>query len=102
MKSSFCTRSCLAALIKVTAFTSPNSPDYRDVINRANEILVDLEKHAPTATVEPSRLNQVAQAALFPKVADLDELDKLDVMAMTPLEAINKLYEWKRRYGNSQ
>ncbi|MCO5206534.1 MAG: DNA mismatch repair protein MutS [Anaerolineae bacterium] len=75
----------------------------RDVINRANEILVDLEKHAPTATVEPSRLNQVAQAALFPESSPiLDELDKLDVMAMTPLEAINKLYEWKRRYGNSQ
>jgi DNA mismatch repair protein MutS len=30
----------------------------------------------------------------------LDELEALDVNSMSPLEAINKLYEWKRRYAN--
>ena len=35
-------------------------------------------------------------------VSSLDELKKLDVNALTPLEAINKLYEWKRRYDDGQ
>ncbi len=71
----------------------------RDVINRANEILHELEKHAPTTAVEPSRLNSVQQMALFPESSPLlDELQTLDVNSMSPLEAINKLYEWKRRY----
>lgn len=71
----------------------------RDIINRANEILIDLERHAPTATIEPSYLKTAQQIALFPETSPvLEELQKLDVTAMTPLEAINKLYEWKRRY----
>ncbi|MDX1415974.1 MAG: hypothetical protein R3293_17390, partial [Candidatus Promineifilaceae bacterium] len=73
----------------------------RDVIIRANEILADLEKHAPTTSVEPGRLNSGQQMALFPEASPiLQELEKLDVTAMTPLEAINKLYEWQRRYTN--
>jgi DNA mismatch repair protein MutS len=37
--------------------------------------------------------------ALFPESSPiLDELEALDVNSMSPLEAINKLYEWKRRY----
>jgi len=72
----------------------------RDVINRANEVLSDLEKHAPTAAVEPSHLKPAQQIALFPETSPvIEELEELDVTAMTPLEAINKLYEWKRRYA---
>lgn len=72
----------------------------REVINRANQILVDLEKHAPTAAVEPSHLKPAQQIALFPETSPvLEELQRLDVSTMTPLEAINKLYEWKRRYS---
>lgn len=71
----------------------------RDVIGRANEILKELERHAPTAAVEPSHLKTAQQAALFPETSPLmQELEALDVVAMTPLEALNKLYEWKRRY----
>jgi DNA mismatch repair protein MutS len=73
----------------------------RDVINRANVIVQDLERHAPTAAVEPSHLKTGQQAALFPETSPLmQELEALDVVAMTPLEALNKLYEWKRRYAN--
>ena len=73
----------------------------RDVIHRANEILSELEEHAPTTAVEPSRLNSVQQMALFPESSPLlDELATLDVNSMSPLEAINKLYEWKRRYAD--
>jgi len=75
----------------------------RDVINRANEILKDLEQHAPTAAVEPSRLDRGQQIALFPESSPiLEELNDLDMNTMTPLEAINKLYEWKRRYTSNQ
>ncbi|WP_420627380.1 DNA mismatch repair protein MutS [Candidatus Leptofilum sp.] len=75
----------------------------RDVINRANEILLELEEHAPTTAVEPSRLNNVQQMALFPESSPLlDELESLDVNTMSPLEAINKLYEWKRRYADGK
>ena len=72
----------------------------RDVIQRANEILGELEQHAPTTAVEPSHLKPAQQIALFPETSPiLEELKEIDVTAMTPLEAINKLYEWKRRYG---
>ncbi|MCB8979198.1 MAG: DNA mismatch repair protein MutS [Ardenticatenaceae bacterium] len=75
----------------------------RDVINRANEILQELEEHAPTTAVEPSRLNSAQQMALFPESSPiLDELKTLDVNTMSPLEAINKLYEWKRRYADEK
>ncbi|MFQ5398059.1 MAG: DNA mismatch repair protein MutS [Anaerolineae bacterium] len=73
----------------------------RDVINRANEILKELERHAPTASVEPSRFTPTQQMALFPETSPiLEELAELDVNTLTPLEAINKLYEWKRRYAD--
>ena len=71
----------------------------RDVINRATEILKELERHAPTTAVKTSRLNVGQQIALFPESSPvLEELAGLDVTAMTPMEAINKLYEWKRRF----
>lgn len=75
----------------------------RDVINRAKEILLDLEKHAPTASVEPSHLKSSQQMALFPETSPIiQELEELDITSMTPLEAINKLYEWRRRYTNDE
>jgi DNA mismatch repair protein MutS len=75
----------------------------RDVVIRANEVLGDLEKHAPTASVEPGRLSSGQQMALFPEASPiLQELQQLDVTAMTPLEAINKLYEWQRRYASDR
>ena len=75
----------------------------RDVIHRANEVLKELEQHAPTTSVEPSRLTNSQQIALFPETSPiLEELEKLDVNSMSPLEAINKLYEWKRRYADGE
>ncbi|HEY1410063.1 MAG TPA: hypothetical protein VF434_14055, partial [Promineifilum sp.] len=75
----------------------------RDVILRAGEILKDLERHAPTAAVEPSRLSAGQQIALFPDSSPLlKELEGLDVNGLTPLQAINKLYEWKKRYTSDR
>ena len=74
----------------------------RDVIRRAREILQELEEHAPTTSVTPSHLRPAQQMALFPASSPLiSELQGLDITTMTPLEAMNKLYEWQRRYASS-
>ena len=75
----------------------------RDVVMRANELLIELEQHAPTNAVEPSHLKAAQQMVLFPEASPLlDELTSLDVTTMTPLEAINKLYEWQRKFGEDE
>ncbi len=72
----------------------------RDVVLRANELLADLEASAVTTAVEPSHLRAPQQAALFPEASPiLDDLHQLDITTMTPMDAINTLYEWKKKYG---
>jgi DNA mismatch repair protein MutS len=74
----------------------------RDVVQRALVLLEDLEAHAPTTSVTPSHLKPAQQVALFPTASPLlEELSDLDITTMTPLEAMNKLYEWQRRYLES-
>ncbi len=78
----------------------------RDVIGRANIILADLEANAPTTNAVEAQKEtqnlaslQPQQTTLFPETSPLmDDLHSLDVMTMTPLEALNKLYEWKKRF----
>ena len=69
----------------------------RPVIQRATEILGDLEKSSGQAVrINPHTAQQVA---LFPETNPLlDELGKMDVNSLSPIEALNKLYEWQRRY----
>ena len=89
---------------RVAAHATADAPDpYTGLLTAARERLAgqfSLEAlRAPTASVEPSRLNSGQQMALFPEASPmLKELEALDVSSMTPLEAINKLYEWQRRY----
>ncbi len=67
------------------------------VIQRAGEILRQLEASAGTAV----KINPLAsqQLALFPETNPLlDEMKKLDINALSPIEALNKLYEWKNKY----
>ena len=69
----------------------------KPVIQRANEILVQLEASSGTAV----KINPAApqQMALFPETNPLvDELKGLDVNSLSPIEALNKLYEWQRKY----
>jgi DNA mismatch repair protein MutS len=69
----------------------------RPVVQRAGEILRQLETSAGKAV----RINNhtAQQLALFPETNPLlDELKKLDVNALSPIEALNRLYEWQRRY----
>jgi DNA mismatch repair protein MutS len=67
------------------------------VVQRAGEILRQLEASSGKAV----RLNPALprQLALFPETNPLlDELESLDVNALSPIEALNKLYEWQRKY----
>lgn len=69
----------------------------RPVIQRANEIMVELEKSSGRAV----RINPVAaqQVALFPETNPLlDELKSLDVNSLSPIEALNRLFEWQKRF----
>jgi DNA mismatch repair protein MutS len=69
----------------------------RPVIQRANEILQQLEKSSGTTLeqTEPTR----QQLALFPENnALLEAFKDLDINSLTPIEALNLLYDWKRRY----
>lgn len=67
------------------------------VIQRANEIMAELEKSSGRAM----RINPHAaqQAALFPETSPLlDELRQIDINSMSPIEALNKLFEWQKKY----
>ena len=67
------------------------------VIGRANEIMAELEKTSGRAV----RINPQAaqQAALFPETSPLlDELKELDINALSPIEALNRLFEWQKRF----
>ncbi len=69
----------------------------RPVIQRAGEIMSELEKTSGRAV----KINPVAaqQVALFPETNPLvDELKKMDINAFSPIEALNKLFEWQKKY----
>lgn len=69
----------------------------RPVIQRATEIMTELEKSSGHAIrINPHAAQQVA---LFPETNPLlDELIGLDVNLLSPIEALNKLFEWQTRY----
>jgi len=70
----------------------------RPVIQRANEILRQLE----TSSGKAVKINPDApqQMALFPETNPmLDELKAMDVNSLSPIEALNKLYEWQKKFG---
>jgi DNA mismatch repair protein MutS len=73
----------------------------RPVIQRANEILQQLELSSGKAVnINPSTS---AQMALFPETNPmLDELKKLDINALSPIEALNKIYEWQKKYVSKE
>jgi len=73
----------------------------RPVIQRATEIMAELEKSSGQAV----RINPQAaqQAALFPETSPLlDELKSLDMNSVSPIEALNKLFEWQRKYTDRE
>jgi DNA mismatch repair protein MutS len=71
----------------------------KPVINRAQEILQSLESSSgKVLKTEPDPSQQIA---LFPESNPLvDEIKALDIASLTPLEALNKMYEWQKRFGS--
>jgi DNA mismatch repair protein MutS len=67
------------------------------VVQRAEQILLQLERSSGKAIkINPDLPHQMA---LFPETNPLlDELDGLDINALSPIEALNKLYEWKKKF----
>jgi DNA mismatch repair protein MutS len=67
------------------------------VIARANEILKQLE--ASSGTTLPEINEEKEQLRLFPENNPLmDAFNKLDLESLTPIQALNKLYEWKKAF----
>ena len=69
----------------------------KPVIQRASEILKQLE----TTSGKAVHINPQApqQMALFPETNPLlAEIEGLDLNALSPIEALNKLYEWKKLF----
>jgi DNA mismatch repair protein MutS len=72
----------------------------RPVVQRASEILKQLEMSSGKAVrIDPTAPQQMA---LFPETNPLlNELKKLDINSLSPIEALNKLYEWQRKFLSS-
>ncbi len=70
----------------------------KPVIQRANEILRQLESSAGKAVkISPMAAQQMT---LFPETNPLvDELNELDVNSLSPIEALNKIYEWQKKFS---
>jgi DNA mismatch repair protein MutS len=69
----------------------------RPVIQRAGEILQQLQASSGRAV----KIDEQAprQMMLFPETNPLlDELKGLDLNTLSPIEALNKLYEWRKRF----
>jgi len=70
------------------------------VVQRANEIMAELEKTSGRAVrIDP---HAAQQAMLFPESSPLlEELRELDINSLSPIEALNKLFEWQRKFTKS-
>jgi len=67
------------------------------VIQRASEIMAELEKTTGRAVkIDP---HAAQQAMLFPETSPLlEELKEMDVNSLSPIEALNKLFEWQKKF----
>ena len=71
------------------------------VINRAWEVLTNLESQGENARKRLTYSTPAQQLTLFPAGSSLaDALRALDVPNMTPLDALNKLYELQEQAGS--
>ncbi|MBA7623051.1 DNA mismatch repair protein MutS [subsurface metagenome] len=75
----------------------------KSVVHRAQEVLEELEGDSRAAQPLSKRRRKEApaqQISFFGQKSPLlEELEKLDINSLTPLEALNKLYELKKKAG---
>ena len=69
----------------------------KTVIHRAEELLEELEAGQNGAVIKPRVVQAKQLSFLSESDPVMQELREMDISAMTPLEAINKLYELQRR-----
>ena len=74
----------------------------KEVLERAKEILTQLEEGEVTvkkiSLTKVERLNQMQISLFSPQPSPVEkELEQLEVEKLTPLEALQKLAEWKKR-----
>ena len=70
----------------------------KPVVQRAEEILHQLEKSSGKAVKLAPDLPR--QMALFPETNPmLEELRNLDINSLSPIEALNKLFEWQKKFS---
>ena len=75
----------------------------KSVVYRAQEVLDDLEGDGKTikSVKTPRQKGPVQQISFFsPKSPLIEELEKLEIDSMTPLEALTKLYELQKKARN--
>jgi len=70
----------------------------RTVVHRAREVLEELENGSNQAQIKRRKKARPQQLPLMGQKSPLfDELEKLDIDSMTPLEAITRLYELQKK-----
>jgi len=73
----------------------------KSVVHRAREVLEELEgdsRQPKPATKQRRKETPAVQIPLFgQKSPTLEELEKLDIDGLTPLEALTKLYELQKK-----
>jgi DNA mismatch repair protein MutS len=71
------------------------------VIQRAGEIMGELESTSGKAVKINPQASQ--QLALFPETNPLlVDLNSLDLNTLSPIEALNKLFEWQQQYSRKE
>ncbi len=69
----------------------------KPVISRSAEIMAELEKASGNS--RETNEFESKQIALFPESNPLlDELEGIDINGLSPIEALNKLFEWQKKY----
>ena len=77
----------------------------KEVVLRANEILTNLSREERVLPTDTKNFREIDknpyQLSLFDEIENKlkEELSEIDVNSMTPLEALNKLDELKKKYG---
>jgi DNA mismatch repair protein MutS len=71
----------------------------KSVVHRAREVLEELEDGSKQAQVKRRRREAASRQLplMGPRSPLMDELEKLDIDSMTPLEAITRLYELQKK-----
>ncbi len=76
----------------------------KPVIHRADEVLEELESNGGNNSAKPAKKQHkeetIPQLSLFGQKPEVvEELEKLDINSLTPIEALNKLYELQKKAG---